>query len=91
MESPGCLDRDQLSIAMKMLNGADLKDYELPPHLALYMGGMALSKDPKGACIEEITKAFRCDRKSTVELAKEIGLDLRQYGITRNMVFGPKS
>ena len=91
METPDYLNRDQLSIAMQIVKGNhDLIKQDLPENLALFLGGMTVDGNPKGACIQEIAKAYKYDRIGTINLANKIGLDLRMYGMKKNMVFSQK-
>jgi hypothetical protein len=91
LEAPDYINRDQLSIAMRVVKGdCDFTNQDLPENLALFLGGMAVSADPKSACLTEILKAYKSDRIGTINLAKKIGLDLRDYGMRKNMVFSKK-
>lgn len=87
MEKPDYLDRDQLSIAMRVVKGdCDFTKHELPENLALFLGGMAVGGNLKGVCTIEILKAYTIDKKGTINLAKKIGLDLHKYVTKKNMV-----
>ena len=89
MEPLDYINREQLSIAMRVVKGdCDFTRHELPENLALFLGGMTVNGDPKKTCIQEILRAYKTNRKETINLANEIGLDLREYGMTRKLVFG---
>lgn len=91
METTDYLNRDQLSIAMQVVKGDhDLTKHDLPENLALFLGGMTVGDNSEEACIQEIVKAYKHDRKGTINLANKIGLDLRMYGMTKKMVFSQK-
>ncbi|MCX6760725.1 MAG: hypothetical protein NTZ84_01280 [Candidatus Nealsonbacteria bacterium] len=61
--------------------------HDLPEDIALFLGGMTVSGNLKGACMLEIFKAYTYDRKGTIILAQKIGLDIRKLGMQKNMVF----
>jgi len=87
LETPDYLSRDKLSIAMRVVKGDfDFTKHKLPENIAFFFVGMALSGDLKEACRTEILKAYKFNKKGTINLAKKIGLDLRKYVTTKNMV-----
>ena len=76
---------------MRLVKGdCDFAEHDLPENLALFLGGMTVSGDPKEACLQEIFKAYMSDRRGTIDLAKKVGLDLRKCGMQKNRVFSQK-